>query len=578
MGIRHLETFVRQEVPNGYFKINIEDEIRKYYTTSKSTKPAAPVIVVDLMSLYQPVSKRDLAGLLCGGRYNQVEFLLNQFYTRLKGLDVSLVFYYDGPVQQTKYDTWTKRQDNKYQDMIKITDAVKSMDLRDIVMRFQASIPSCTTYPVKSLAKKYGSLKTSIERECDQELAAYANAVHAIAVISNDTDFMIFEGTWRYWSSKDLNLETLTTYEYNRAALVNHLQLTYKQMPLFATLGGNDIVQYDEVRRFHNMLNPRQMPKFYKLANFVRQCSRGESLQSVLSRAFGRAAVNDDLMYRFQKSLEFYDTNYPASSLNPTDDPVIERIKNLEDTFVYQIYIGKSVNLTGFFLDMRPAELGARFPQMALQIVLRQAGIIQYHRQMLPGCSTCSVVLKLNHDIGYSLQEYPVEFPPNITPPPMLDLLSADPDVCASLYETKMRLLVWIVSSTLDHQQIQRIPKAFRLTVVTIYYLLENRMFKLFEADLLLRVAYDVHFSTYNFQQIPYPKKLNIRAFHVAFIFIKFFTHFVRVLRLLRLEEDGIEENPLYDGFLFHNMYADWQQGLNDLDHIQEWRIYKALG
>ncbi|XP_058453973.1 uncharacterized protein LOC131431985 [Malaya genurostris] len=577
MGIRHLETFVRQNVPNGYFQINIEEEIKKYTNNKNSQTFVPPVIVIDLMSLYYPVCQLDLAGLLCGGRFNRAEYVLDQFYTRLKNLNVTLAFYYDGPVQDTKYDTWATRQDNKYQDMMQITDAVRSMDLRDIVKRFARTIPSNTLYPVKQVGMKYGSLRTAIDRECDQELAAYANAVRAIAVISNDTDFMIFEGAWRYWSSKDIDLETLTTYEYNRPALVQHLRLNYKQMPMFATLGGNDIIKYDEVKHFHNTLGPRNLNKFHKLANFVRNIPIGERLQTVLSRVFGRVAINDDLIYRFQKSLEFYDTNYPAPEPGSKVDPVLEQIINLENTFIYQLWVGHPVNVTTFFLDMRQPELGAQFPNIALEVVLRQAGVILYHHQLLPNSSTCSVVIKLNHDAGHSLQEYPVVFPKHIAPPPLLDLLSTNPEVRASLHDTKMRLYCWIVSDTLDIRLLQQVPAALRETVVTVYFLLEKKIIKLFEGDLFLRVAFDVHFKTYNFDQIPYPKKLDYRAFHVSFMFIKFYTHFAKAFKALNIEVKDLLECPKYDGVLFHNMYANWQQGLNDLEQIQQWRIYKDL-
>lgn len=265
------------------------------------------------MSLYRPVCYADLPGLLCGGRFNQVAHLLEQFFKRLNQLGAKLVFFYDGPIQDTKYDTWTQRQDDKYIKMMEIIESVDRLsDLAWMANRFRQSIPNNTLYPVRQIAAKHGELMISIAKECDQELAAYANQVQAIAIISNDTDFMIYKGFWRYWSAKDINFDTLDTMEYNRLELVRKMGLSFKQMRLLATLGGNDIIRYEEVRHFHSKLgNPRQ--KFPRLADFVRQQALPESLHqdnvlhSLLNQAFGKAAVNEDLKKRFLASLDFYD-------------------------------------------------------------------------------------------------------------------------------------------------------------------------------------------------------------------------------------------------------------------------------
>lgn len=55
-------------------------------------------------------------------------------------------------------------------------------------------------------------------------------------------------GSWRYWSIKNINRDGYTTLEYNKEALRAKLGLSMAQLPLFATLGGNDIVQYDDVK------------------------------------------------------------------------------------------------------------------------------------------------------------------------------------------------------------------------------------------------------------------------------------------------------------------------------------------
>lgn len=60
--------------------------------------------------------------------------------------------------------------------------------------------------------------------------------------------FSLMTGSWRYWSIKNINREKYTTLEYNKEALRAKLSLSMAQLPLFATLCGNDIVLYDDVK------------------------------------------------------------------------------------------------------------------------------------------------------------------------------------------------------------------------------------------------------------------------------------------------------------------------------------------
>lgn len=581
MGVRHLETYVCNEVHNGFVRVNIEAEIRKYART-RGPNPAPPVIVIDLMSLYRPVNLADLRGLLCGGRFNQVANLLENFFTKLVNLGARLVFFYDGPVQNTKYDTWVKRQDEKYHKMLEIINAVdRGSDLGWIVNRLQHSIPNNTLYPNRQIATKYGELMVSVARECDQELAAYANQVGAIAIISNDTDFMIYKGFWQYWSAKDINFETLDTMQYNRVELVRNLGLSFKQMRLLATLGGNDVIQYEEVRHFHSTLGHHRH-KFPRLADFVREQPPPEklsqdaaALSELLGRVFGRAAVNDDLKERFKASLDFYETEYQDQNTNVSNDPVIATLLKLENTFLYQMWINRPVNVTVYFLDMRRGEFGEQYPNLVIPIVLRQAGIALYHRQMLSDCSSRTIVIKMGHEDGHSFQTFQVEFPQHVMPPPLLDLLSEQSDIQASLEDVKLQLFSWIASDTLDYHRLKLVPERLRASLLTLYCLVEKQILQLFEADVLLQVVHDVAFQTYNWQSVRYPHKLGKRPFRIAFLFQKIYSHFNKAATLL-----GFKEEPflIFDGVLFHNRYEEWKkQGSCSMEQIERWRIYDGL-
>ncbi|XP_039432311.1 uncharacterized protein LOC120415013 [Culex pipiens pallens] len=582
MGVRHLETFICQDVPKGCYRINIENEIRRYYSTCRSQNPPGPTLVIDLMSLYRPIGNTDVPGSMCGGRYTLIYQRLDRFFGKLRELGANLVFYYDGPVQEDKFSTWYERQKNKYAIGIKILDAVdKGINLETLMNRFQRDFPGNTMYPVKEVAKKHGQIITAIANECDKELVQYANSVNALAIISNDTDFLIYKGFWQYWSCKDMNFETLTTKAYNRVALIKHLGLGFKHMPLLATLGGNDVIHYDEVKQFHGTLG-RPGSKFHDLARFVEQFRIPVSehdLKKVVAWVFGENAVDDQLLQRFRNSLDLYDLDKRNPTPTSQSDQTLNVLLTMLNTFMYQIWIGHPVNVTSLITDLRAHKIGWQYPQLAVRLVKRQSGLVLYHRQMLTGSSHLRVVMKMSHEEDFALHEHQAEFPEHIRIPPLLDLLSKQPDIWASLFETKLALYCWIASDSLDFRQLTPIPSILHPTVLTLYFLMENAVLHLFEADLLLQIACEVAFERCDLERVQYPRhRFNPRAFRIAFLYPKVYSHMAKTITLVGLDGEDYRDCHQFDGVLFHNRYEEWAQQKGDLEDIRQWRIYAHLG
>lgn len=115
-------------------------------------------------------------------------------------------------------------------------------------------IPTITSglESIELLAKKYGQRIVTVTKECDAELARFACSNQSvIAVLGDDTDFLIFPGKWKYLSIGELNLDNLHTKEFSRTALRKYLDLNDKQLMVLSTIAGNDIVKYDQVQHCH---------------------------------------------------------------------------------------------------------------------------------------------------------------------------------------------------------------------------------------------------------------------------------------------------------------------------------------
>lgn len=270
-----------------------------------------PLVVIDLMALFGLFCS-DKKSMLCGTRVRMIEQQADDFFRRLTEAGARLVFFFDGPPQQIKRATWTKRQTLKYENMLTIIDAVdQGQPLHKIANKYYGMIPNNTCIKLNHIASKHGPVIISYSAECDQELAVYALQHKAFAIITNDTDFLIYEGNWHLWSVDDINLGTLETLEYNRDALRCELDLNWPGMALWATLGGNDFFQYETVEPFHNSLNGNN--RFGKLAQYVRSLQIGDGfnkniVQQIVRRVYKGRPIPEDAEECLRQSLYFYST------------------------------------------------------------------------------------------------------------------------------------------------------------------------------------------------------------------------------------------------------------------------------
>lgn len=232
-----------------------------------------PILVFDLMAII-PLLNQDKVSVLYGGRHIKYFNIIDRLFRKLSEV-AELVFFEDGPVVTIKYDTWIDRKDSQYKDSIEIIDQIRNGTPIEEVATFP-NLPLMNSHKgiVKKLAKSYGRQIISMTRECDAELAQFAsNNQSVLAVLANDSDFLIFKGSWRYFSLADINMETLKTMEFNKTALRTFLNLDDRQLMVFSTIAGNDIVKYDDVRRVHyNKFGGHKGEiKFPQIAAFIRE-------------------------------------------------------------------------------------------------------------------------------------------------------------------------------------------------------------------------------------------------------------------------------------------------------------------
>jgi hypothetical protein len=231
-----------------------------------------PTLVIDLMGMVNNLCSDEVL-ILYGLRHKQIRLEFEKLLEKLKSI-ANLVFFEDGPVHSNKFDTVAKRNDEKYLKQIEVLDQVYAGVPLSVIVANIRNLPSIITFlpMVEEISKKFGRLIVTFTKECDAELVQFVNNdPSVIGIFADDSDFLIFGGRWRYFSLKHLDKQKLTTLEYDRIALRHHLQLDDMQLRVFSTIGGNDIVKYDEVRPFHEYYCGNYAKhKFPWIAAFIR--------------------------------------------------------------------------------------------------------------------------------------------------------------------------------------------------------------------------------------------------------------------------------------------------------------------
>lgn len=267
-----------------------------FYNQNSKNSGQKPILVFDLVGITS-IFNRDIIELLHGGRHGQYLKTIDDLFQRLSGI-AELVFYEDGPVVEEKYDTWAKRQNDKFDHSLRVFDHIyRGVPLSSIVA-ITKCIPVVATHIelISTKAKEYGKVIVSEAKECDGELAKFASTNSSvIAVLADDSDFLIFPGNFQYWSIAQLDLKTLSTMEFSRTALRQYLRLNDEQLVVLSTIAGNDIIKYDEVRLNHERnFGHHTTSKFPGIARFIREqiniCDLNETLFRLADFLFQRTS------------------------------------------------------------------------------------------------------------------------------------------------------------------------------------------------------------------------------------------------------------------------------------------------
>lgn len=479
----------------------------------------------------------DKISTFCGGRHQICAQVLDGLFARL-ACTCELVFFLDGFVKADKFPTWSSRQERKYNESIKIMNQIYQKQPLEGIARSFYGYTNTLLSAIEASCRMYGQLNYAVNLECDQELARFASAnPRVLAVFSNDTDFLIFPGKWRYFSTKHLNIDKLTTKEFNRAALRRFLVLTSSQMPILATLAGNDIVPQKDLQRFHKKFGQRS--KFLSLAeyintNFRAVADRSQMLKFLSAEIYG--FVEDSAVSLLDSSIASYDVGVGDDFYNPTNF-----LLHNHQLFTYNVLNGSPFNFSLVFFDLRQIDMPSYF-NLSVVMLQRQAGIVLVHSPTPDARIT--VIAKTAHDGKHSKFFVRPIFP--LFDVPLLEQLYSDD---SGLDDVRHALLKWTINwEQLRDFDLRGIPPNYMIDVLTLVYMKHQGIITGKEADIFLWTVKNVEWGMIP-TTLKAPHVLDPRAFRLAFLYTKLFSNVARSVEVCGLKKlYGVGERKIAVG------------------------------
>lgn len=369
-----------------------------------------PKIVIDLKTMIYFNIGTIHIGL--GGTYFLQTRYLKSFLDRLKKLDAEFVFF----SQQREIDSVElviPRGELTYISGINVIDTLIEKDIRlDENDIREICTPITFHYNVLRLCQQYGDIHYTYGVH-NQEMAKYLQKnADALAILTNDSDFAIFDGDFQFWLVDELNMKELTTCNINRKKLTEKIALNYKQMQLLAALSFGSLLPYAAFKTFYDSLGK---PRFIKLSNYVRNqlmINKDEKnprnaydMHKICCDVFGDE-YNEFDRNAIENGIAVYDLNYEI--IEPIDSFTLKL--KYEYPLMYKLINDDVILLSDYkYIDLRVTQ-SKTYTELVLPLLRRMQGIVWLNDKGKP--KSRLICAKFAHDEPFKLVETFVEYPP----------------------------------------------------------------------------------------------------------------------------------------------------------------------
>lgn len=322
--------------------------------------------------------------LLCGGRHNIYLQRVRGLFKSLTDGGAELVFICDGYVRQDNLTKWVTRRRKEYVECLATLDSIQKGSFKSTSNSHYGRCCKSVANSIMLCAVEFGKVVVSNGYDCDAMIAKYAAECNALAVVATDTDFLIYAGDWKYWHAMTINFKNLTIVQFNRSVLLEHLNLTREQMPLFATIVGND---YREEIIYKKRFGGKKCERFLAMAEYVRKIHPAENkldsgfykqLYSDLFDSKLDTNVAKDKIEKLKASIGLYNIHFEI--MHDENNNLAEMYAK-ENVFMNAVLSNGTFQYEINFVDLRDSlnnNVPASFIDIATMVFRKLSGIILF--------------------------------------------------------------------------------------------------------------------------------------------------------------------------------------------------------
>lgn len=357
-------------------------------------------------------AQRDQTGIFLGGRYQIYNNLFIRFVKELISNGVNVQFFSAVHQATDQLDLFLPKMEMEYYRHIKLMDN-RFSDLQSHIHHEKSpSVPATIEYNLLALVKKLcakNSLHHNYYRH-SQEIIQYANA-HSddvLAIISNDLQLLLFDGTFQFWYSNGINFKTLNTTAICRKTLEMALVVNTQQAQLLSVLIGSPYLPSFIIDNFLSKCDIHETNKVEILATLITQKTTAlnidlESIASDIDRSFGSKT---DIVNAIENGLNCYDTTFSVSTLCDDAFTIFSKERN---PFIYTLIVDNVFLVKDIaFVDYRFAD-GRNFANLIIPLLQKMMGIL-FKKSLIKPMDR-KICIKFAHDEPFRVVQIPIIYP-----------------------------------------------------------------------------------------------------------------------------------------------------------------------
>lgn len=302
------------------------------------------------------ISTKDV---VVGFRLNVVKQQFAEFLNKLKVAGAELVFVFQ-KTQVYKSD-FHDRQEDAYANGfevatadINLKNAVKFLDEKiDKDWNFDFPVNLSVVLALNQVASQFGQIcgMNSVTHEIVPHSVNLAENLKAMAILSLDTYYFFYEGSWAFWSDADLDMEAMTVRQYNRPEVLHLLGVSREKQELFAAL--SELLRTKAANLKNTKSKRTKAPSFASVLDFVKDLkypwTEKELISAVKIRfGFCPSELIDDIAKKNRKLNRFLNVE-PSEKV----EDVIELIKDDFANYAEEILVNSTIYISPVYFNLQ---------------------------------------------------------------------------------------------------------------------------------------------------------------------------------------------------------------------------------